>query len=290
MERRVRGTVVATAILAMVVHAAGAAEEPIDRFSDASALTQYVEDVNVKQATVGSTTRIDSGLSGVIGGTRELTVIMTAAMVPGLDAVVAGVQFPLLQLFRYTSSAGADGQAVLLYDRNGNGLNAMLAFAKGLQVTIVAADLTCVTPGLDVTVTLTDSFLTTVSSTQTVLLPVAPGMPLALNYPYSAFAGIDTNSLFSIAVTVDPQASALGGCDLQVADISTYGTPLDETICDDGIDNNNNGFIDCADIDCNTFPGCPHPVPALSPAALGGALVVLASLGLIGILRRRRAS
>ena len=288
MERRVRGLAVAAAAILATAVRAGAAEEPIDLFSDASALTQYVEDTNVKQGTVGSTTPVDPNLSGVIGRVRQLTVTMTAAMVPGLDAVVAGVQFPLLQLFRYSSSAGADGEATLRYDRNGNGLNAMLAFAMGLQVTIVAADLTCVTPGLDVTVTLTDSFLTTVSSTQTVLLPVSPAIPLALNYPFSAFAGIDPNSLFAIELTVDPQASALGGCDLQLAGVSTYGTPRNETICDDGIDNNNNGFIDCADVDCNTFPGCPHPVPALSPAALGTALMVIAGLGLIGILRRRR--
>jgi hypothetical protein len=289
MQGRVRGMVVAV-VLAAVAHAAGAAEQPIDLFSDASALTQYVEDANVKQATVGSTTRVDPGLSGVIGGARELTATMTAAMIPGLDAVVAGIQFPLLQLFRYSSSAGADGDAELLYDRNSNGLNAMLAFAKGLRVPIVAADLTCVTPGLDVTVTLTDSFLNTASVTQTVLLPVSPGLPLPLDFPFSAFPAIDPNSLFSIGIAVDPQLSALGGCDLQLAGISTYGTPREETICDDGIDNNNNGFIDCADIDCNTFPGCPHPVPALSTPNLGGALMMIAVLGLIGILRRRRAS
>lgn len=288
MARRVRGMAVVAALLATAIRA-GAAEEAIDLFSDA-VVTQYVEDTNVKQGTVGSTTVADPNLSDVIGGVRGLTVTMTAEMIPGLEAVVAGVQTPLLQLFRYSASAGADGAAQLIYDRNGNGLNAVLDFAMGLRVTVAAADLTCVTPGLDVSVTLTDTFMVTVTSTQTVLLPVASGMPLALDFPFSAFAGVDPAGLFSIKIAVDPQPSALGGCDLQLAGISTYGTPREENICDDGIDNNNNGFTDCADLDCYTFPGCPHPMPALSSKAEYGALVLIVGLGLLGILRRRHVS
>lgn len=291
MEPRVRGTVltVVVALLAIVDHAE-AAEAPIDLFTDASALTRYVPDTNVKQDTVGSTVRLDPNLSGVIGGTRELTVTMTAAMFPGLDAIVAGVSDPPLQLFQNTSSAGADGSIELRYDRNGNGLNASLVFAMGLRVTIVSADLTCVTPGLDVTVTLTDSFLTTAASTQTVLLPVSPGMPLALDFPFTAFTGVDPISLFSIQIALGPQPSALGGCDMQLAGIRTFGTPMNETVCDDGIDNNNNGFTDCADVDCESFPGCPHPAPALSPGALVGVMLVVTGIGVAGIRRRRRAS
>jgi hypothetical protein len=291
MGPRVCGTALAVAVALMTtVDRVDAAEAPIDLFTDASALTQYVPDTNVKQDTVGSAVRVDPNLSGVIGGTRELTVTMTAAMFPGLDAIVAGVSDPPLQLFQYASSAGADGSIELRYDRNGNGLNASLVFAMGLRITILSADLTCVTPGLDVTVTLTDSFLTTAASTQTVLLPVSPGMPLALDFPFTAFAGVDPISLFSIQIGVAPEPSALGGCDMQLAGMRTFGTPMNETVCDDGIDNNNNGYIDCADVDCESFPGCPHPVPVLSPGVFVGTVVLIAGIGMAGILRRRRAS
>jgi hypothetical protein len=166
---------------------AGAAEERIDLFSDASALTQYVEDTNVKQGTVGSTTRVDPNLSGDIGRSRKLIVTMTAAMVPGLDAVVAGVQFPLLQLFRYSSSAGADGgYAAVRSQRQRPGRDARLR--HGAQVTI-AADLTCVTPGLGVTIRFTDSFLTTVSSTQQYCAGLASHRSPSTNIQF-ALAGI----------------------------------------------------------------------------------------------------
>lgn len=288
MVRSVCGIGAAVVFALMAAPEAGAAEAAIDLFTDASALTQYVVDANVKQDTIGSTTRNDPGLSGVIGGTRTLTVDLASAGFPGLDALVAGVSAPPLALFIYDSSADADGSIRLRYDRNGNGLNASLAFATGIRLPIVSADLTCVTPGLDVTVTLTDSFLATASDTQTVLLPVSPGMPLPLDFPFSAFAGVDPIGLYAIEITVDPQPSALGGCDLQLAAIRTYGTPPTETVCDDGIDNNNNGFTDCADIDCYNFPGCPHPAPALSPLALGGALLMLVLLAGARLHRWRR--
>jgi hypothetical protein len=77
---------------------------------------------------------------------------------------------------------------------------------------------------------------------------------------------------------------------MQLAGMRTFGTPMNETVCDDGIDNNNNGYIDCADVDCESFPGCPHPVPVLSPGVFVGTVVLIAGIGMAGILRRRRAS
>lgn len=294
MEHRVRATaVVGVAVGTALLLACGrvfGAEAAIDLFTDASALTQFVVDTNVRQDTVGSTVRVDPGLSGVIGEVRQLTVTMSSALLPPLDAVVSGVQAPPIALLEYASSSGADGNVELLYDRNGNGLNATLAFAQGIRLIIAAASLQCVTPGLDLTVTLTDSFLMTAASTQTVTLAVMPGMPLTLDFPFSAFAGVDPISLFSIAVAIDPQPSELGGCDMELEGIRTFGTPTIETICDDGIDNNNNGFIDCADLDCENFPGCPHPAPALSPSGLGTAVALVAMFGVVGILRRRRTA
>jgi hypothetical protein len=290
MERTAREVLAGTFAL-IVLGGPGrtwAAEAAIDLFSSASATTQYVVDTNVKADVVGSVEAIDSGLSGVIGGVRDLTVTATALDFPMFDAVVSGVSAPPLHVLVYTTSSGADGSITLTYDRGGSGLNAFLAFATGIRVPIVGADLTCVNPGLDVTVTLTDTFMQTAASTLTVLLPVTPGMPLNLDFPFTAFTGVDPSSLLRIQIAVDPQLSAFGGCDLELAGVQTFGTPIHETICDDGIDNNNNGFTDCADVDCETFPGCPHPAPTLSTTGLGIALLVLSALGALALRRLRR--
>ena len=39
----------------------------------------------------------------------------------------------------------------------------------------------------------------------------------------------------------------------------TCGGPTGETICDDGIDNDNDGLVDCDDADCDGFPECVGP-------------------------------
>jgi hypothetical protein len=38
------------------------------------------------------------------------------------------------------------------------------------------------------------------------------------------------------------------------------GNPAGETICDDGIDNDNDGFTDCMDFDCEGTLACPGPI------------------------------
>jgi hypothetical protein len=140
-----------------------------------------------------------------------------------------------------------------------------------------------------VTVTLTDGTMTTAAATQAVLLPVTPGTPLALDFAFSDFAGVDPSGLFRIQIAVQPEPSELGGCDLELAGTQTFGTPPNETICNDGIDNNNNGLIDCKDPDCFSFPGCPSRAPALSPSGIAIAFALLALLGVSGIARRRRS-
>lgn len=263
-----------------------AVEEQIDAFIDATALTQFVTNTNVLQNTVGSTVRLDPNLNEVIGATRQLTVT-AAALVTGGDFVVSGVSPMPIPLLVYNSSFQADGSTTLLYDRNGAGLNTFLAFAMGISVQIVSADLAAVSPpGLDVTVTLTDTTMASASATQTVLVAVTPMAPLDLDFPFTGFGGVDPGSLFSIRIAIDPAEAG----DVEVGPVQTFGTPEIEMICDDGIDNNNNGLTDCDDPDCVSFPGCAYEAPALSLSGLTIALAALSLIGLgaLGRLRRVR--
>lgn len=285
-----RGWSAATAALVvsfgLAAGSARAAETVIDGFTSASALTRYVPNTNVLRNTVGTETRVDPALTEVIGDVRQLDVSATALAIPGLDFVVAGVVAPILSFFEYNSTADADGNVVLTYDRGGLGLFEYLAFAQGIRVTILEADLAAVAlPGLDITVTLTDADMNTAQSTQTVTLPVTFMAPLALDFAFADFAGVDIGNLFSIVIAAEPQVAG----DLRLDRIETYGTPLEEAICDDGIDNNNNGFTDCRDQNCVASLECRLQAPALSPAAMGSALLLVSLIGLGALRRMRRA-
>lgn len=56
--------------------------------------------------------------------------------------------------------------------------------------------------------------------------------------------------------------------------------------CDDGIDNDGNGVIDCAEPSCQGTPPCVAPAPTLSPI---GVLILLVALGMVGLLSLMRA-
>ncbi|MDX2169034.1 MAG: hypothetical protein SF182_18345 [Deltaproteobacteria bacterium] len=271
------------ALLALALRpaAAAAAEATIDTFSSATAQTQFVPNANVLQATVGSTTRTDGPFADVIGNIRQLTVGATALGI--IDYVVSGIVLPPVPFFEYNSTAEADGYAQVFYDRNGSGLYSYLAFAQGIQVVILEADLAAVAmPGLDVTVTLVDANMNSGQYTINVSMPVSPMAPLALQFPFANFAGVDPGNLFSIRIAIDPQVAG----DLRLQTATTYGTPLEETICDDGIDNNNNGFIDCRDQNCVASPDCRTQAPAMSPLGLLAALLLVSGVAAVALRRR----
>ena len=62
---------------------------------------------------------------------------------------------------------------------------------------------------------------------------------------------------------------------------------LGAAACSDHIDNDRDGFTDCADRDCAAVPPCFMPAPALSSNAILLLVIVLATVGLFGHLRRR---
>lgn len=58
--------------------------------------------------------------------------------------------------------------------------------------------------------------------------------------------------------------------------------------CSDGRDNDNDGFIDCADIqDCADSVICRSPAPVMSTGGLVALMGTLMLIGLYGLLRRR---
>jgi hypothetical protein len=53
--------------------------------------------------------------------------------------------------------------------------------------------------------------------------------------------------------------------------------------CDDGIDNDQDGAIDCADADCLGTPPCVAPAPVMSYRSLGIVVVLLVMIGFFAL-------
>ena len=64
---------------------------------------------------------------------------------------------------------------------------------------------------------------------------------------------------------------------------SSFENSSGNPACSDGIDNDNNGLIDCADPECLCVPA-----PTMTPPTLLLLAVVLGGLALFGIARIRR--
>ena len=58
--------------------------------------------------------------------------------------------------------------------------------------------------------------------------------------------------------------------------------------CSDGLDNDNDGPIDCADSDCADAIVCNAPAPVMSVTGIAALMTMLMLVGLFGLLRRRQ--
>ncbi|MGH7785449.1 MAG: NosD domain-containing protein [Candidatus Binatia bacterium] len=231
-RRRVRRAAVWTAV-AMLAVAGGpvAAQTVIDDFSDAGLNT--ADPPGVTRTTLGTTTVVDSGLSGVLGGARQLTVQATA--VGGGSPEVRGGVITMAERLVYSSTVLANGRVALLYDGNGAGLNANLAPGDGITFDLVgdASFVPCA-----VTVRISDGVITE-SSTQNVVVSGAT----SVQFLYSSFPTVDLSAVFSVEVDVDPNQAG----DLELGPrIETFGEPF----C-------GNGEVDMGEVcdDANAFAG-----------------------------------
>jgi len=217
--RQTRWRGLAATLLLLTVNggvAAGAPPIVIDDFTSA-VNTIFITDTNVGVFVPGtSTTATDMGLADVIGGSRELTVSAenTPGFIVGLDNVIVGA-VPLVGFLDYSSTAAADGNAVLRYDGGGAGLNVSLAPATGIRLVTLDADLAAVP--IQVTLTLVDQAAHSVSVSRTVFLA---GITSQIDFPFADFPGVDLGAVFSIEVAIDPNTS--GAADLRLDRIETY--------------------------------------------------------------------
>lgn len=72
-------------------------------------------------------------------------------------------------------------------------------------------------------------------------------------------------------------------CELAVPNEAADGARA----CGDGLDNDNDTTVDCADTDCADDPLCSAAAPAMSPGALGALVAVLATYGFWSSSRAR---
>ncbi len=227
--------------------APAAAQTTIDDFSDAGANT--IIPPGLTRTTVGSTSGTDSGLSGVIGGTRTLTVDMTAAG-GATPNVTAGVS-PSFQILSYASSVFGDGAVTLFYDGNGSGLAADLSLGTGIEVQI-ASDASAVP--YTVTLTLSDGLIMETD----VQAGLMSGLAL-VQFDYADFPTVDLTAIDSIEVAID--TSLAGDFETAGPGIVTFGEPvcgngvvepLIGEVCDDG-----NAFGgDGCENDCTLSAAC----------------------------------
>jgi len=267
-----------TAAALLLCAPAFAAEETIDDFSSASN-TAFMTGSQVRDTTTGDggTMASDTGLTGVLGGQRDLTVELESTTAEPVLGLTAGVNLGL-GLFQYSEDSTANGKAILDYPNIPKGLE----FANGIAV-MLNADAQAAT-GYAVTLTLEDSGGSS-SSTQN---STAVGMGIPFNFSFSSFPTIDPSDLVRISIEIDGGSSQ----DIQLDVATTFGTPRREILefCEDGRDNDNDGLIDCLDPDCLAADPCGAPAPAMSPLGLGFSVLMLLGAGLLAMVRMRRSA
>jgi hypothetical protein len=253
-----------------------ALEEVIDDFTSA---TNTLNPLVAGPGAGSSGPQTDTGLAGVIGGRRTVEILsdfVTVVQVRGgVDIVTSS--------FLYSASALSSGRAILTYD----GPIKNLGFAEGIRITVLFADVEAGVGGYTINLTLEDS-----SGPQTVGISRMSSMAevdIDFDYPFAAFDMIDVADLVKIEVELIGPAAVFSGSDIAFAILSTFNTPTTEiAFCEDGVDNDNDGLIDCQDPDCWGEPPCVAPAPALSGSTMGFAYLMLLATGFIAILRLRR--
>lgn len=153
----------------------------------------------VQQTGVGSNSgvpTVETGLTGVIGGSRQTTVSVTAGAATARARIFAGSPGSL----QYTSS-GVSSNLSLNYNNNGAGLGANISPFLGVSIPFGNVALGGA-PSLPVTATITDAAANV--ATAVVAITTEGGQTLII--PAAAFAGLaalDLSNISSIRFTFD---------------------------------------------------------------------------------------
>lgn len=153
----------------------------------------------VQQTGVGSNSGVppvETGLSGVIGGSRQTTVTVTAGAATARARIFAGSPGTL----QFTSS-GVASNLTLNYNNNGTGLGANIALFLGVSIPFGNVALGGA-PSLPVTATITDAAANvatavvaiTTEGAQTLIIPAAA---------FAGLAGLDLSNISSIKFMFD---------------------------------------------------------------------------------------
>lgn len=208
MKNKIIGAV---ALIAVVSQAQAAIT--IDNFSDVagggSSLIVNVE--SLPAPTTTSITVVQSGLTGVIGGSRSLTIERTATTGTGVRRVTGEISDLAPAFFSYTSSTGANGFANLIYGASTD-LNLNLLTETAFIIDFDGYD----APNGNPLVVQIDLVSSAGSGSATANLTTNGGL-VQIDFNAAGYAAVDFSDIDRISVKLDPNR----GGDFDVNQITT---------------------------------------------------------------------
>lgn len=209
---------VASALVALAVPAGPAAADLIvDDFSDILMPSQWPVTMN----TVGLTTVEETGLSGVLGGSRISTIFADALAEEGLDDISVTVAATLGKL-DYASTVGAEGSLELLYDGSpGRGAPFDLSGESQFEIDFTLFDHSG-DMDLPVTITLYDAEEDTIQLTRSLQSPGSQNLVFELDqFSRGGGDGVDLSNIMAISVFFDGALAT----DFRIEEIRTTIVP-----------------------------------------------------------------
>lgn len=229
------------------------ADSPVDDFSQANQTGIFVT-LNTASGTDPSQSATDSGLSGVIGGVRQLTV-SAIGLIPGGEEVSAKVDTsvnpPITPGLCANSSFEGHGTFELLYDRGGAGLDADLSQFSGIRILPNIVDVGLGPVPVSYKLTLVDEAHNVASASADQLQSCFENCT-ELRFLLSDFSGINLRHVHSIALSISSDSAF----DAIIGPILLFGST--------------------------------HGAPVLSPSMITVLVSVLGVVGLAGLRRLRR--
>jgi hypothetical protein len=251
----IRGTGWATIALwaSIITVGSAAAEVPVDDFTQAAATGMYLI-VDDTSGPMPVATATDSGLDGVIGGVRQLTVSTSGAIPMGQNVsakVDTSVSPGLTPGVCANSSFSGRGTFDLLYDKGGVGLDVDLSQFKGIRILPSAVDVGVGGAPVSYKLTLVDesnnSASANVSNVQSCFEDCNEH-----RFLFADFTGISLRHIRSIMISV----ASDNAFDAIIGPITLFGST--------------------------------ETAPLLSPRMVAVLVAMLAVVGLIGMRRMRR--